>query len=73
MPTDSMSMPSAVRRVISAAATNTTAAMRTAIGMPSQKPEPSALNGGLLTRDDLAVGDQHRDAAARGHEDRASR
>ena len=49
MPTDSMNMPSAVRRVMSAAAPNTTAAMMTAIGMPNQKPEPSALNGGLLT------------------------
>src|SRR5690606_12270346 len=49
MPTDSTSMPSAVRRVRSATRRNTPPATSVATGRPSQKPEPSVLKGALVT------------------------
>ena len=48
-PTDSTSMPSAVRRVTRATPTKTTAASTTETGSPSRKPPPSWANRGFAT------------------------
>jgi hypothetical protein len=47
MPTASISRPSAVRRVSTAAAANTANAIRIATGSPSTKPVPTFLNSEL--------------------------
>ncbi len=68
MPTDSSSMPSAVHRVSRATSANTDRLTRIATGSPNAKPAPRILNGALVDGDDLAVGDEQRDAAARRHQ-----
>src|SRR5690606_16103072 len=49
MPVASSSMPSAVRRTTYATTANTPKASTAAVGRPSQNPEPSTLNGALVT------------------------